>query len=230
LNLSNLLVVEDDPHTAELLRLYLTRDGHAVQVAVDGDSGLRIAHERPPDLVVLDLMLPGLDGFAVCRALRAMGDVPILILSARGEEGDRVLGLELGADDYVVKPFSPREIVVRVRAILRRAQRVPHTGGRTIVHGPHALDLERQTLRVADRELPLTPAELRLLEAFFRAPRRTLSRDELIRVLYPLGGGIVPKAIDLHVQKLRRKLGDDPRRPRHLVAVRGFGYRLEVTT
>ena len=222
----HLLVVEDDRHTADLLRLYLARDGHDVAVAYDGAAGLRAAQRRVPDLVVLDVMLPELDGFALCGALRALHAMPILILSARGEEDDRIRGLELGADDYVVKPFSPREVVMRVRAILRRAPPAD-SPGETIVHGRHALDLDRQTLRVDDDETPLTPAELTLLRAFFQSPRRTLSREELIRTLYPAGGGIVPKAIDLHIAKLRRKLGDDPARPKQLVAVRGFGYRYE---
>lgn len=230
--LDSLLVIEDDPNTRDILRLYLERAGFAVRCAADGQAGLDQALESMPALVVLDLMLPGVDGWSVCRRLRDLGDVPILILSARQEEEDRLLGLGLGADDYVVKPFSPREVVMRVQAILRRARREPapvqqDDAGATQVlgSGPVRLDPDERRVTVYGREVTLTPSEYRLLHAMMRRPGRTFDRSELLDHLYPTGGSAVPKAIDVHVGKLRQKIEPEPTQPRHLQTVRGFGYR-----
>ncbi len=225
------LVVEDDPNTRELIQMYLEQAGFDVSCAAEGRRGLELALALEPSLVVLDLMLPGIDGWAICRSLRQSSDVPILILSARQEEEDRLLGLGLGADDYVVKPFSPREVVMRVQAILRRSQRArpapredePTDDG--LGSGPIRVDPERRTASSYGTEVVLTPSEYRLLCAMMRRPGRTFDRSELLGHLYPSGGSAVPKVIDVHIGKLRQKLEPQPSEPRHVQTVRGFGYR-----
>ena len=217
-----ILVVEDDRRTAGLLELYLTDAGFRVTVEHDGDRGLERARRGEHDLVVLDLMLPGRDGWSVCGELRRSSDVPILILSARQEEDDRLVGLGLGADDYVVKPFSPREIVLRVQAILRRT-RSPRPTALALT-----IDRERRCAVAHGREVALTPSEYKLLDAMLSAPGRTFERRELLDHLYPTGGCVVPKVVDVHIAKLRQKVEPDPVRPRHIVTVRGFGYRFEA--
>ena len=224
----SILVVEDDPETSRILQIYFENAGARVHVARDGVAGLRSARALLPDLVVLDLMLPGLDGWEVCRQLRDESDVPILILSARQEESDRLLGLGLGADDYVIKPFSPREVVLRAEAILRR------TGSRAAANeapperlgkGALQLDPAKRLAIVSGTEIELTPSEYKILFALMRRPGRTLDRDDLLGQLYPSGGSAVPKAIDVHMRNLRQKLEADPAHPRYLRTVRGFGYR-----
>jgi len=221
---TKILVVEDDEKTASILRIYLEEAGYAVVEAHDGILGLTLAASENPDLVILDLMLPGLDGWEICRGLRKVGNLPILIVSARQEEDDRLLGLELGADDYVVKPFSPREVVARVKAILRRAKSAPTGASRTSAP-PIAIDTEAHFATSYGKEVRLTPSEYRLLSALLRRPGRTYSREELLAALYPNGGSVVLKAIDVHMANLRQKLEPEPHRPRHLLTVRGFGYR-----
>ena len=217
------LIVEDDKRTSDLLSLYLRDSGYDTFEAHDGRAGIDLARRERPDLVVLDLMLPEVDGWSVCRELRSDGDVPILILSARQEEEDRLLGLGLGADDYVVKPFSPREVVLRVHAILRRLKRAspkPATG-------PIEIDHERRAAMAYGRQVALTPSEFRLLEALAGSPGRTFERSELLEHLYPSGRCVVHKVVDVHIGKLRQKLEPDPRNPKHIVTVRGFGYRFD---
>jgi DNA-binding response OmpR family regulator len=216
------LIVEDDPRTAALLELYLRDNGFLAQVEHDGRQGLRAALRGEADLVILDLMLPGCDGWTICRQLRRQSDVPILILSARQEEEDRLVGLGLGADDYVVKPFSPREVVLRVRAILRRTERVIPAARQQETAGsesgqPICIDRQRRCAIAYGRRVPLTPSEFRLLAAFTESPRRTFDRQELLDRLYPAGGSVVPKVIDVHVAKLRQKVEPEARRPRHIV-------------
>lgn len=218
-----ILIVEDDPRTSSLLELYLRDAGFATALAADGRQGLAAARTLQPILVILDLMLPGCDGWSVCRELRRTSDVPILILSARQEEEDRLAGLGLGADDYVVKPFSPREIVLRVRAILRRAYGARHRQP----EGPIVLDAPRRSVFAYEEEKALTPSEFKLLEALMETPGRTFERQELLDRLYPAGGSVVPKVVDVHMAKLRRKIEPEPSHPRHIVTVRGFGYRFE---
>ncbi len=226
----SVVVVEDDRESAKILQLYLSEAGFDVHVAHDGTNGLALVKRTTPDLVVLDLMMPGLDGWTVCRELRRTSDVPILILSARQEEQDRLLGLGLGADDYVVKPFSPREIVLRVNAILRRVKTsdLDEPKAETIGDGAIRLDLNRRVAITYDQEVSLTPSEFRLLHALVRRPGRTFERSELIDELYPSGGTVVPKVIDVHVGKLRQKIEPDPTDPKHLITIRGFGYRFET--
>jgi DNA-binding response OmpR family regulator len=235
LSRARILVVEDELRTREILALYLGEAGYDVQSVHDGRSALDAVDERPPQLIVLDLMLPGMDGWEVCRRIRQTSDLPIIILSARQEEEDRLLGLGLGADDYVVKPFSPREIVLRVKAILRRTRSSaqPAHGSdsewshepQTIGTGEVILDEERRSVSVRGQEVILTPSEYKLLTALMRRPNKTFARDELLNQLYPLGGQVVPKVIDVHIGKLRHKIETDPQHPTHVITVRGFGYR-----
>jgi len=219
------LVVEDDPKMLHLLRLYLEREGFGVVTAADGQAALDAADRTHPNLVILDLMLPRLDGYEVCRRLRATSDVPILMLTARVDEVDKLLGLQLGADDYVTKPFSPREVVARVRAILRRTE--PARRDRILRHGDLEMDLDRHHATVAGREVRLTPIEFKLLQTFLEAPQRAFTRDQLLTAIYPHHeAAVVDRTIDVHVGNLRAKLGDDPARPRYIATVRGVGYKV----
>lgn len=221
-----ILVVEDDRNTAALVCAYLEREGFAAVTAEDGETALTLAEERGPVLVILDVMIPGIDGWEVCRRLRQKSEVPILFLSAREEEIDRVLGLSLGGDDYVVKPFSPRELVERVKAILRRARPSrPRDGDKILRAGVLVLDSERHLLTRGGRPVALTAAEFKLLQALMAAAGRVLTRSELLDRLYPDGESVVDRVVDVHIGKLRQKIENDPARPRYLQTVRGFGYR-----
>ncbi len=220
------LVIEDDPNTANLVALYLEKEGFGALQANDGATGLALAEKHRPDLVVLDIMLPKMDGWEVCRRLRKTSEVPVIMLTARGEEIDRVSGLTLGADDYVVKPFSPRELVARIKAVLRRTNATGKAPSRLLRQGDIRLDLEKRRLRVNDRPVELTPHEYALLEALMSAPGRTFSRDELLDRLYPQGEAVViERVVDVHIGKLRQKIEADPSRPRYIYTVRGMGYR-----
>ncbi|MFZ0610958.1 MAG: response regulator transcription factor [Desulfobacterales bacterium] len=220
------LVIEDDPNTTALVALYLEREGFGVLTAGDGRTGLALAEQHRPDMVILDLMLPKMDGWEICRRLRRFSDVPVIMLTARGEEIDRVAGLTLGADDYIVKPFSPRELIARVKAVLRRSF-PPSTGrGRILAHADVRLDLEKRRLSVKGRSVALTPHEYALLEALMSARGRNFTRDELLNRLYPLGDAVVvDRVVDVHIGKLRQKIEPDPARPRYILTVRGVGYR-----
>ena len=221
-----ILIVEDDVKMVNLLRLYLEREGFGVAAAYDGRAVLEAAARTRPSLVILDLMLPHIDGIEVCRRLREHSDVPILMLTARVDEVDKLLGLSLGADDYVTKPFSPREVVARVKAILRRAARgaAPHS---VLRHRELEMDLDRHHLRLDGKEVHLTPIEFKLLQAFLEAPERAYSREQLLNRIYVFSeADVVDRTIDVHVGKLREKLGDDPNRPRYIATVRGVGYKL----
>ena len=220
------LVVEDDKKTASLIALYLEREGYETAVAHDGETALRSARQRNPVFVILDVMLPGMDGWEVCRKIREFSDVPVLMLTARGEEFDRVLGLTIGADDYMVKPFSPRELMARVKAILRRAHPKVRENPGSLSVGDLKLDVHNHVVTVRSREIPLTPSEFKLLKLFMDAPGRLLTREQLLQALYPRGEEVVDRVIDVHVGKLRQKIEADPANPRHLLTVRGFGYRL----
>jgi DNA-binding response OmpR family regulator len=220
------LVIEDDPNTSKLVRLYLEREAFRVLTAGDGDSGLALALRDTPDLVVLDLMLPHLDGWEICRRLRRQSDVPVIMLTARGEEIDRVAGLTLGADDYMVKPFSPRELVARVKAVLRRAPLMRSKLPYLLRHGDVLLDLEKRSLSVSGIRVALTPHEYALLEALMSSPGRTYTRDELLERLYHRDDAVVvDRVVDVHVGKLRQKIEQDPANPRLILTVRGIGYR-----
>jgi DNA-binding response OmpR family regulator len=224
-----ILVVDDDPKIVALVRTYLERERFRVVTAADGPGALRAVEEHQPRLVVLDLMLPGLDGLSVIRRARALGETPILVLSARGSTGDRILGLSEGADDYLPKPFSPAELVVRVRTILRRTERpLADTLGadEILATGDLEVDAARHEARIAGRPVVLSSLELRLLATLLAADGRALSRDQLLDGIHGAGeGDVLDRAIDVYVKRLREKLGDDANAPRYIATVRGVGYR-----
>ena len=222
---SRVLVVDDDANIRQVLRLYLERDGHQVREAVDGSTALVLAEEHRFDLILLDLMLPGIDGLEVCRRLRERSDTPIVLLTARSGDSDKVVGLDLGADDYVVKPFSPRELMARVRAQLRR-HRAPSPMEAILVADGLTLDPNAVRVEVDGRPIALTASEFRLLRALMREPGRVISRDELIDALHgAVDPGIIDRTVDVHVGRLRRKLGDPAAAPRFIDTVRSIGYR-----
>ncbi len=218
------LVIEDDPHIASLVRTYLEHEGFLAMIQHDGESGLQTALTQLPHLIILDLMLPGLDGWQVLQQLREHSDVPVLMLTARGEEPDRIQGFTLGADDYVIKPFSPHELMGRVKAILRRVQQV-HQQQR-IRQGNLLMDQQAHQVSVGNKTLALTPTEYRLLEALLQHPGQVLSRTALLEWINTQGEVVVDRVIDVHVGKLRRKLETDCRAGVSIETVRGIGYRL----
>jgi DNA-binding response OmpR family regulator len=220
------LLVEDDARLATLTREYLEGHGVAVEVAGDGKAGLRAALERRFDVVLLDLMLPEKDGLSVCRELRARSDVPVLVLTARGEEADRVLGLELGADDYLAKPYSPRELLARIRALVRRARGQVGPTLRTVRVGSLVVDAAARRATLHGRDLALTSYEFDILRALAERAGRVLSREQLMELARGSAEEAFDRSIDVHVSHLRQKLGDDPRRPSLLKTVRGAGYVL----
>ncbi len=219
------LVIEDDPNTANLVVLYLEKEGFQALQANQGDTGLALAKAHAPDLVILDLMLPKMSGWEVCRQLRKFSNAPVIMLTARGEEDDRVEGLALGADDYVVKPFSPRELVARVKANLRRVAPVSPQA-KVLACGEVRLDLDKRRLHVGQRDVELTPHEYALLEALMSSPGRTFVRDELLDRLYPNGEAVViDRVVDVHIGKLRQKIESNPAKPIYILTARGLGYR-----
>ena len=220
-----ILVAEDEPQIAGLVRDYLEHAGFAVITAADGAAALALARARRPDAVVLDLGLPRVDGLDVIRTIRRDSRVPILILSARGDEIDRVTGLELGADDYVVKPFSPRELVARVRAVLRRGEAAPQADER-IVAGDLELDLVRHRVTAAGRSVALTPTEFELLATLAREPGRVWTRSQLLDAVHGFSLETYERAIDGHIRNLRKKLEPDDAAPRYVRTVHGVGYAL----
>ena len=217
--------MEDDRKTASLVALYLEREGFKTVAAYDGQQALELARQNNPIFVVLDLMLPNMDGWEVCRTIRRLSDVPILILTAREEEMDRVLGLSLGADDYVVKPFSPRELVARVKAILRRSRVGPLEHKNLLSFGPLVLDLQKRRVTLNNQPISLTRFEYNLLATLMAAPGRIFSREELLTCLYSSGEAVIDRVIDVHIGKLRQKIQDDVSSPRYILTVRGLGYR-----
>jgi len=224
-----ILVVDDEPHIVELVRYNLQQDGYDVVAAGDGESALAKTASERPDLIILDLMLPGVDGLEVCRRLRRESAVPIIMLTARGGEVERVRGLDLGADDYVIKPFSPRELVARVRAVLRRQVReiAPPTSMPLCV-GPLRLDPGTHDVLLAGRRVDLTAREFELLRLFMRHPNRVFTRDFLLEHLWGHDFYGSTRAVDMHVSRLREKIEDDPGTPRFIVTVRGVGYKLRA--
>jgi DNA-binding response OmpR family regulator len=218
------LVVDDEPKIVEVVGDYLRTAGFSVTTAADGQSAVASARARPPDLVVLDLGLPGLDGLDVTRELRRAGPVPIIMLTARGEETDRVLGLELGADDYVVKPFSPRELLARVRAVLRRTEDRQTSRERFVV-GDVAVDTCRREVTVNDRVIELTATEFDRLVTLTRQPGRVFTRAQLLGAIHGVVVDSYERTVDAHIKNIRRKLEPDPHRPRYLVTVHSVGYR-----
>lgn len=220
-----ILIAEDDATTASLVAAYLEREGFSTVVAADGETCLREFHGQAPILVILDIMLPGIDGWEICRTIRKASEVPILMLTARIEEIDRVAGLAMGADDYVVKPFSIRELVERVKAILRRTRAASARPNGILSCGDLELDPVRRTVTLKGEPLSLTSFEYTLLNTFMASPGRAFSRADLLGICYQDDTEVVDRVIDVHVSKLRQKIEKDPSAPRYLLTVRGFGYR-----
>jgi len=222
--MKTILVVDDEPQIVQVVRDYLEHGGFTVVTAAEGSTALRVAATQHPDLVILDLALPGIDGLDVTRSLRRNGTVPIIMLTARTDESDKLVGLELGADDYLTKPFSPKELVARVRSVLRRSEaaRAPADVVRV---GEVELNLPSMELRIGGRSIELTPTEFQLLVTMARQPGRVFSRAQLLHAVHGVAFDSYERAIDAHVKNLRRKIEPDPHSPRYLLTVFGVGYR-----
>jgi DNA-binding response OmpR family regulator len=218
------LVVDDEPIVREVVCSYLQRDGYRTLQAGDGPTARTLLEQSTPALVVLDLMLPGADGLELCRWIRGRSDLPVIMLTARGEEADRIVGLELGADDYVTKPFSPRELVARVRSVLRRASPV-RAGSEQVTVGDLTIDQCTREVTKGDRELRLTAKEFDLLWFLARHRRQVFSRDQLMDRVWGYTSALDTGTVTVHVRRLREKIEDDPAHPRHLQTVWGIGYR-----
>ena len=221
-----ILVVDDDKKIVQLVSLYLRKEGYRVLPAFDGQEALEIARSQQPDLIVLDLFLPELDGADVCRLLRADSRVPIIMLTARATDEDKLLGLNLGADDYLTKPFNPRELVARVRAVLRRTLPDDDTNGE-LHFGDLAISLVRREVAAHGQPVSLTPTEFRLLETLVREPGRAFSRSELLDRAFGFDYDGIERTVDVHIMNLRRKIEPQPGTPRYIMTVPGFGYRFE---
>jgi DNA-binding response OmpR family regulator len=225
-----ILIVEDDPSVSQLIRLYLVQDGHEVITTDNGIEAVEIARSKDPSLILLDLMLPGMDGQEVCRTLRLESDVPIIMVTARVEEDDRLAGLDMGADDYIAKPFSPRELAARVRAVLRRSARDiarDREAGGTLTVDEIVVDLNGRTVKVAGDTISLTPTEYRLLTYFMESAGRTVSRDQIIQNAFGYGFDGFDRTVDTHISNLRRKIESPEGANKHLNTVYGVGYRFE---
>lgn len=220
-----ILIIEDDKKTASLVALYLEREGFQLRIAYDGQQGLEMARQYSPSLVILDLMLPVIDGWEVCRQLRKSSEVPIIMLTARDEEVDLISGLTLGADDYVAKPFSPRELVARVKAVLRRGRLRSQKENKLLTYQGLVLDSDKHKVTLNGSQILLTSHEYKLLQALMATPGKVFTRDELVAILYPREEAIViDRVIDVHIGKLRQKIEKDPANPQYILTVRGVGY------
>jgi len=222
---ARILVAEDDPKQAQRLRLYLEREGHTVLLAHDGRSALDQARQKQPDLVVLDVMMPRVDGLDVCRVLRAESSVPIIMVTARASEDDLLLGLDLGADDYITKPYSPRELVARVRVALRRGGARADSDEGPYRVGAVEVDPARHEVRVAGRAMDCTAAEFKVLACLMAEPGRVFTRQQLLDRAFGFDHYALERTVDAHVKNLRRKLERDPGRPAYLLTVYGVGYK-----
>lgn len=219
------LVVDDDLKTANLLRLYLERDGYYVLTASNGRQALELARQKHPDLVLLDLMLPAIDGLEVCRMLREESKIPIIMLTAKTTEEDKLLGLDLGADDYITKPFSPREVVARVRAVLRRVAEGQAITPSALRFGDLTVDFVSHEARLAGTPLYLTPKEFKLLETMVKEPGRAFTRLDLLERVFGFDYGGLERTVDVHIMNLRKKLERDPAHPAYIQTVYGIGYK-----
>lgn len=220
-----ILIVDDDKKTVDLIRLYLEKDGYRALAAYDGRQALELTRQKRPDLIVLDLMLPEVDGLDVCRVLRAESRVPIIMLTARTTEEDKLLGLDLGADDYVTKPFSPRELLARVRAVLRRVDEEDSKGPPQVRFGNLAVDFVRHEVAVRGKPVHLTPKEFKLLETLIQEPGRAFTRLELLDRVFGFDYEGLERTVDVHVMNLRKKIEPNPREPTYIQTVYGVGYK-----
>ncbi len=228
--MKQILIIEDDRPTIELIKDSLEKEGFAVTAISDGQSGLAQVRKAPPDLLLLDLMLPKLPGLDVCRQIRAdenLNRLPILMLTARGDEMDRVVGLEVGADDYVAKPFSPRELVARVKALLRRAEPPPE-GEKIVEVGKLKIDPTSYRVTRTGKPVPLSTLEFKLLHFLAARPNRVFTRDQLLDAVWGADRFVTPRSIDVYVRRLREKIEADPENPAHLKTLRGAGYMFET--
>ncbi len=226
--MTRIAIVEDEPSIAEVVSLYLKRAGFDVQQYADGHAAWQAFEARMPDLVILDVMLPQVDGFTLTRHLRDRSDVPIILLTSRRDETDRIAGLELGADDYVVKPFSPQELVSRVRAVLRRVKAEGESPRETsLTFTDISIDPQTRLVNVRGEEISLTAKEFDMLHHLARHPRQVFSRDQLLESVWGLSDFIDPSTVTVHIRRLREKIEEDPANPKHLLTVWGVGYRFE---
>ena len=226
---AKILVVDDDKKIVELVTLYLKKDGYQVLAAYDGQQAIELARRKQPDLIVLDLMLPQVDGMDVCRTLRVRGEspVPIIMLTGRSTDEDKLAGLDLGADDYVTKPFNPRELVARIRAVLRRTSGKEESGPSEVRFGDMVIDFIRHEVRASEQAVNLTPTEFRLLETLVKEPGRAFSRLDLLEQAFGYDYEGLERTIDVHIMNLRKKIEPEPSHPRYVVTVPGLGYRFE---
>ncbi len=228
--MKRLLMIDDDEKLVGLMREYLETQGYQVTAVHDGAEGVEAALSTNPELVILDLMLPGMDGLEVCRRVRQSSRVPILMLTARGDETDRIVGLEMGADDYLPKPFNPRELLARIRAVLRRAEGHDVGGVPSILEaGPLTVDIGSRTVTVRGEPTDLTTTEFDILHALVANAGRVLSREQLLQTVHGPGWAAYDRSIDVHISRIRQKIGDDTKRPALLKTVRGVGYQLART-
>ena len=230
MSMGKILVADDDQNIAELLRLYLEKEGYTVVLAADGEQAIERFNAENPDIVLLDIMMPKLDGWQVCRGIRKKSNCPIIMVTAKGETFDKVLGLELGADDYLVKPFSPRELVARSRALLRRVHADSEPQREVLEFGELTIDVSGHKVLVSGEEIDLTASEFKLLTTLSRYPGRVYSRMELVEKVLGYDFEGYERTIDSHVKNLRAKIGDNPRNPKWLHTVHGVGYRFEDPT
>jgi len=224
---ARILVVDDDRKIVELITLYLKKDSYHVLAAYNGRQAIELARRKQPDLIVLDLMLPQVDGMDVCRILRAESQVPIIMLTGRSTDDDKLEGLDLGADDYLTKPFNPRELLARIRAVLRRTAGKDECGPTEVHFGEMVMDFVRHELRANDQVVNLTPTEFRLLETLVKEPCRAFSRLDLLEQVFGYDYEGLERTVDVHIMNLRKKIEPEPSRPRHVVTVPGLGYRFE---
>jgi DNA-binding response OmpR family regulator len=226
--MTHISIVEDEPSISEVVSLYLKRAGFSVSCYANGRTAAEAFSHQLPDLIILDVMLPGMDGFTLTRQLRDRSDVPIILLTSRREEADRIAGLELGADDYVVKPFSPQELVSRARAVLRRARgSAEETTGSLLVFDDLSIDPQTRLVTLAGREIVLTAREFDMLHHLVRHPRQVFTRDQLLESIWGESEYIDPGTVTVHIRRLREKIEKDPAAPQHLVTVWGVGYKFE---
>lgn len=224
--IKTILIIEDDAKIADVIRIYLEKEGYRSVIATDGDSGLELALQLKPDLIILDRMLPGMEGLDVLRNVRKEQNIPILILSAKADEMEKIIGLEVGADDYLSKPFSPKELLARVKAILRRSSDRSTISEKLFV-GELELDSEKMEVNHAGKLIPLSPLEFKILQCLAKHPGRVFSRKQLMEEAYDSSQNIVfDRTIDAHIKNLRRKLKDNPKKPRIIGSVFGVGYKL----